>query len=233
MELVGFENIWKIYSVGPNGVPALRGVNISIHEGEYVAIMGHSGSGKSTLLNVLGCLDRPTEGRYNLGGQDVSLFSDNELSEVRNQRIGFVFQSFNLISGLSIVQNIEVPLFYQGVPRRQRHTRSREMADLVGLAERLSHRPQELSGGQQQRVAIARAMVNDPLVLLADEPTGNLDTQTSAEILSLFDELHRRGRTVLMVTHESDVAAHAQRTIYLKDGLVESDTTNAAAAVQP
>lgn len=232
VELVGLENIWKIYSVGPNGVPALRGVDIAIQHGEYVAIMGHSGSGKSTLLNVLGCLDRPSDGRYFLGGEDVSLFSDNELSEVRNQRIGFVFQSFNLISGLSIVQNIEVPLFYQGVPRRQRHIRSQEMAELVGLKERLNHRPQELSGGQQQRVAIARAMVNDPLVLLADEPTGNLDSNTSAEILALFDELYQRGRTVLMVTHESDVAAHAGRTVYLKDGIVESDTLNAPAAVR-
>ena len=232
MELVRLEQLWKVYAVGPHGVPALRGLDLAVEEGEYAAIMGHSGSGKSTLLNLLGCLDRPTRGRYHLGGEDVSLFSDNELSEVRNQRIGFVFQSFNLIPGLSIVQNIEVPLFYQGVSRRQRHARSREMAEMVGLTERLEHRPQELSGGQQQRVAIARALVNDPLLLLADEPTGNLDSGTSAEILALFDELHRRGRTVLTVTHEADVANHANRTVQLRDGRVESDTVNAEPAVR-
>jgi putative ABC transport system ATP-binding protein len=230
MDLVKLEELWKVYAVGPQGVPALRGVDLAIAEGEYAAIMGHSGSGKSTLLNMLGCLDRPTRGRYYLGGEDVSLFSDNELSEVRNRRIGFVFQSFNLISGLSLVQNIEVPLFYQGVPRRQRHVRSREMAELVGLQQRLDHRPQELSGGQQQRVAIARALVNDPLLLLADEPTGNLDTHTSSEILALFDELHERGRTVLMVTHERHVAAHAGRVVQLEDGRVRSDTVAEAPA---
>ncbi len=224
-ELVNLENLWKVYPVGP-GVRALMGVNLRITEGEYVAIMGPSGSGKSTLLNLLGCLDRPTGGRYLLGDQDVSTLSDNQLSEVRNRRIGFVFQSFNLIQQLTVIENIEVPLFYSGLPRRLRHPRSREMADLVGLTDRLFHRPAELSGGQQQRVAVARALANDPLILLADEPTGNLDTHTSTEIMVLFDELHSRGRTIIMVTHETHVAVHAQRTIHMRDGEIESDTRN-------
>ena len=222
-ELVNLEDLWKIYPVGP-GVQALKGVNLRITEGEYVAIMGPSGSGKSTMLNLLGCLDRPTRGRYRLGDQDVSTLSDNELSEVRNRRIGFVFQSFNLIQQLTVVENIEVPLFYRGLPRRLRHPRSREMADLVGLGDRLYHKPAELSGGQQQRVALARALVNDPLILLADEPTGNLDTHTSTEIMVLLDELHSRGRTIIMVTHESHVAVHAERAIHMRDGQIESDT---------
>jgi putative ABC transport system ATP-binding protein len=220
------KNLWKVYAVGPTGVEALRGIDVRIEAGEYVAIMGPSGSGKSTLLNMLGCLDRPTRGRYWLGGQDVSVFSDNQLSEVRNSKIGFVFQSFNLIGQLSIVENIEVPLFYQGVPRRARHLRSRRLGELVGLGDRLNHRPAELSGGEQQRVALARALVNDPLVLLADEPTGNLDTHTSTEILSLFDEFHQRGRTIIMVTHETHVAAHTKRILSMRDGLIESDATN-------
>ena len=224
--LVRLDNLWKVYHLASTTVPALRGVSLDIHEGEYVAIMGPSGSGKSTMLNVLGCLDRPTHGHYWLGDQDVSTLSDNELSDVRNQRIGFIFQSFNLIQQLTILQNIEVPLFYQGTPRAQRHPRSRQLAELVGLGERLSHRPRELSGGQQQRVAIARALANDPLVLLADEPTGNLDTATTDEILALFDDLHRRGRTIIMVTHEDYVAEHTQRVIRLRDGYVESDIRN-------
>jgi putative ABC transport system ATP-binding protein len=178
------------------------------------------------MLNLLGCLDRPTVGRYWLGGEDVSAMPDNELSEVRGLRIGFVFQSFNLIQQLSVVGNIEVPLFYQGVPRGQRHPRSQELAAMVGLADRMYHRPPELSGGQCQRVAVARALANDPLVLLADEPTGNLDTRTSEEILSLFDDLHRRGRTIIMVTHEEHVAAHCERIIRLRDGEIESDVRN-------
>ncbi len=225
--MVRFENLWKIYQVGP-GVVALQDVTITINEGEYIAIMGHSGSGKSTLLNVLGCLDQPTRGSYRLGGDEVSLMSDNQLSEIRNRKIGFIFQSFNLIAGLSIVENIEVPLFYQGIPRSQRHPRSRSMAELVGLGDRLNHRPAELSGGQQQRVAIARALANDPLFLLADEPTGNLDSQTTSEILDLFDNLHSRGRTIIVVTHETDVANRCQRVITLRDGRVESDVPNAA-----
>ena len=222
-EMVCLESLWKIYDVGPEGVPALRGVDMRIEEGQYVAVMGHSGSGKSTLLNLLGCLDRPTRGRYKLGGQDVSELTDDELSEIRNRRIGFVFQSFNLIPWLSVLGNIEVPLFYQGIPRNDRHPRSMELAELVGLGDRVEHRPPELSGGQQQRVAIARAMANDPLVLLADEPTGNLDSQTAVEILALIDELHERGKTIIVVTHEDEIARRAQRVVTLRDGRIESD----------
>ena len=226
--LIELQDVWKVYPIGV-GVRALCGVDLAIEEGQYLAIMGPSGSGKSTMLNLLGCLDRPTRGRYRLGDKDVSSLDDDQLSEVRNARIGFVFQSFNLIQQLSVVQNIEVPLFYQGMPRSERHTRSRELAERVGLNDRRDHRPRELSGGQQQRAAIARALANDPLILLADEPTGNLDTQTSEEILELFDDLHRRGRTVIMVTHEQHVAAHCQRVVHLRDGRVESDSLNGLA----
>jgi len=215
--------------MGTTQVTALAGISFSVGEGEYLAIMGHSGSGKSTMLNLLGCLDRPTSGRYLLGGEDVSAMDDDALSEIRNRRIGFVFQSFNLIPQLTITQNIEVPLVYSGMPRAERHERSRELGRQVGLGDRLDHRPMELSGGQRQRVAIARALANDPLILLADEPTGNLDTRTSAEIMELFDELNSRGRTVLMVTHEDDIADRAGRTILLKDGLVLSDSGNGSA----
>ena len=220
--LVQLEDLWKVYAVG-EGVTAVCGINLRIDQGEYVAIMGPSGSGKSSLLNILGCLDRPTSGHYWLGDADTSQMTDSELSEVRNHRIGFVFQSFNLIPRLSIVANIEIPLFYQGIPRAQRHVQSRELAELVGLGHRLDHLPSQLSGGQQQRVAVARALVNDPLILLADEPTGNLDTRTTVEILGLFETLHRKGRTILMVTHEDDVAAHAHRVVRLRDGVIESD----------
>ena len=232
-ELVRLENLWKVYPVGPEGVTALREISLTVAPGEYVAIMGRSGSGKSTLLNLLGCLDRPTRGRYLLGGEDVSTMSDAELSEVRNRRIGFVFQSFNLIPGLSALANIEVPLFYQGVPRRERHPRSREMGELVGLGDRLAHRPSELSGGQKQRVAIARALANDPLILLADEPTGNLDSRTTVEILDLFDAIHSRGGTILTVTHEHDIAERAGRVIWLSDGKVESDQAGTSARPEP
>jgi putative ABC transport system ATP-binding protein len=221
--LVKLENVKKSYRIGDTDVHALSGVSLSVRRGEYVAIMGASGSGKSTLLNLLGCLDRPTAGRYWLGGEDVSRMSDRQLSQARNRRIGFVFQSFNLIAPLSVLANIEVPLFYQGMPRRLRRLRSMELAQLVGLGMRLSHRSSQLSGGQQQRVAIARALANDPLILLADEPTGNLDSHTSREILALLDDLHSRGRAIIMVTHDAEVAARAQRVIRLKDGLVEWD----------
>jgi len=223
-DLIHLQHIEKHYSLGHTDVAALVDIDLSVASGQYVAIMGPSGSGKSTLLNLLGCLDRPTRGHYRLDGQDVSGLNDDQLSEVRNRKIGFVFQSFNLISQLSIVENIEVPLFYQGIPRKNRHPRSRELATLVGLGERMSHRPTELSGGERQRAAIARALANDPVVLLADEPTGNLDSKTSEDILRLFDDLHGRGRTIVVITHEPFVAEHAQRIIRLRDGKIESDT---------
>lgn len=204
-------------------VEALRSVDVSIAAGEYVAIMGASGSGKSTMMNILGCLDRPTSGAYLLDGRDVSSMPDDELSRVRGQKIGFVFQAFNLISELTIVENVEVPLFYQGIPKRERVRRAVEKLTLVGLDDRLTHRPRELSGGQQQRVAIARALVNDPSVLMADEPTGNLDTATGDAILGLIENLHKQGLTVMMVTHDDQIADHCERIIRLRDGEIESD----------
>jgi putative ABC transport system ATP-binding protein len=207
-------------------VPALRGIELDFGEGEYVAICGHSGSGKSTLLNLLGCLDRPTSGEYVLGGMDVSQLDDDELSEIRSRRLGFVFQSFNLIPELTVLENLEVPLFYQSVAPQLRRERALELADRMGLSDRIHHRPMELSGGQQQRVAIARALMNDPLLILADEPTGNLDTATGEVILDVFDQLHRAGRTILMVTHEADVAARCKRVVTLRDGLVVTDVMN-------
>jgi len=222
-ELVRLHEVGKYYQMGQAGVHALNDVSFTIHEGEYVAVMGASGSGKSTLLNLLGCLDTPTGGQYFLAEQDVSRMTDSRLSEVRGQRIGFVFQSFNLISQLTVLANIEIPLFYQGTPRRLRRQRSLELAAMVGLSQRVNHRPTELSGGQQQRVALARALANDPLLLLADEPTGNLDSHTTDEILELFDGLAGRGRTIITVTHEDHVAERASRVIHLKDGWVDFD----------
>ena len=201
-------------------------VDLVVPEGQYVAIMGASGSGKSTMLNLLGCLDRPTRGKYYLGGDDVSTFSDNRLSETRNGRLGFIFQSFNLIPWMTVTQNIAVPLFYKGTPRRQRQLKSAELAEMVGLGQRLTHRPFELSGGQMQRVAIARALSNDPLVLLADEPTGNLDTHTGDEIMQVFSELNARGKTIIMVTHEWHIAEQAERVITLQDGRIKADVMN-------
>jgi len=223
--VIHLESVTKTYHVGL-GVTALDNVELIVPEGQYVAIMGSSGSGKSTMLNLLGCLDRPTCGKYYLGGDDVSTFSDNRLSETRNGRLGFVFQSFNLIPWMTVTQNIEIPLFYKGIPRRKRRRKSAELAELVGLGQRLGHRPFELSGGQMQRVAIARSLSNDPLVLLADEPTGNLDTHTGEEIMEVFAELSARGKTIIMVTHESHIAAHADRVITLKDGRIEADVLN-------
>jgi putative ABC transport system ATP-binding protein len=207
-------------------VEALRGIDLVIRRGEYVAIMGASGSGKSTLMNVLGCLDRPTEGVYLLGGSDVTTMSDEELSRFRGRTIGFVFQAFNLIPQLTVEENVEVPLFYQDVPKPVRRQRAIDSLTLVGLGDRLGHRPRELSGGQQQRVAIARALVTTPVVLMADEPTGNLDSATGAAILNTLDDLHRQGMTILIVTHDNAVAARCQRIVRLRDGLIESDIRN-------
>lgn len=220
------ENLKKDYVLKGETVHALRGVSFDIPEGDYVAIMGPSGSGKSTLLNLLGCLDRPTSGSFFLGEDDVSKMNDAQLSRVRASRIGFVFQSYNLIAQLTVVENIEVPLYYLGRLNSATRRRCRELAELVGLGSRLKHRPTQLSGGQQQRVAIARSMVNDPYFILADEATGNLDSVTTAEILAIFERLNDAGKTIIMVTHEDEVAAHAKRVIRLRDGLVQVDTIN-------
>lgn len=216
----------KDYVLKGETVHALRGVSFDVPEGDYVAIMGPSGSGKSTLLNLLGCLDRPTSGSLFLGDEDVARMNDNQLSRIRASRIGFVFQSYNLIQQLTVVENIEVPLYYLGQLGRESRKRCEELAALVGLQERLGHRPTQLSGGQQQRVAIARSLVNDPYFILADEPTGNLDSATTEEILRLFENLNNMGKTIIMVTHENDVAAHAKRVVRLRDGLVQSDIQN-------
>ncbi len=219
------EALTKIYRKPGSSVAvsALRGIDLDILSGQYIALCGASGSGKSTLMNILGCLDRPTTGHYYLDNVDVSALSDDELSDIRGQRLGFVFQSFNLIPQLSVLQNVEVPLFYQGVSATVREERALELISLVGLEERVQHRPNELSGGQQQRVAIARALVNDPVVVLADEPTGNLDTQTGQMVLDLFDRLHRDGKTLIMVTHDNEVAACCERVVTLRDGRIISD----------
>jgi len=224
--IIRIEELTKIYDLGEVKVPALAGVSIDIKQGSYVAIMGPSGSGKSTMLNILGCLDQPTSGRYYLGEQDVSQMSDSALSEVRGQRIGFIFQSYNLIPQLDVVENIHVPLFYQGKQLSSHRSRCEELAVLVGLGDRLDHRPLQLSGGQQQRVAVARSLVNDPLMILADEPTGNLDSKTGLEILDLLGKLHAEGKTIVMVTHDEEVAERAERVIRLMDGLVDSDEFN-------
>ena len=219
-------DITKHYVLKSETVRALRGVSFDVPAGDFVAIMGPSGSGKSTLLNLLGCLDRPTSGQFYLGDDDVSQMNDDQLSHIRASRIGFVFQSYNLIQQLTVVENIEVPLYYQGLGGAQAHRRCRELAEMVGLGERLAHRPTQLSGGQQQRVAIARSLVNDPYFILADEATGNLDSVTTDEILHLFQRLNDEGRTIIMVTHEDEVAAHAKRIVRLRDGLLQSDIQN-------
>tara|TARA_R110002049_G_scaffold4601_6_gene32918 strand:+ start:134723 stop:135529 length:807 start_codon:yes stop_codon:yes gene_type:complete len=216
-------NLAKHYVLKSETVKALRGVSFEVPVGDYVAIMGPSGSGKSTLLNLLGCLDKPTEGSLILGGDDIASMSDDQLAEVRSQRIGFVFQSYNLIQQLSVVENIQVPLYYQGKLGPEQYQRAVKLAERVGLGDRLDHRPNQLSGGQQQRVAIARSLINDPFFVLADEATGNLDSVTTDEILGLFDELNAEGRTIIMVTHEDDVAERAKRIVRLKDGLLHSD----------
>jgi len=221
--IVQFESVRKNYQMGLVTVEALRGVTFNIEPGDYLSIMGPSGCGKSTLLNLLGCLDRPTTGRYRLGGEDVSQMNDDLLSAVRGARLGFVFQSYNLIQQLTVVENIEIPLYYQGRPEHESRDLARRLAVRVGLEDRFDHKPFELSGGQQQRVAVARALINDPLVILADEPTGNLDTASGAEIMKLFDELNAQGKTLILVTHDTHVAHNARRAIRLRDGQIESD----------
>ncbi len=222
--IIRIEGLEKTYVLGEeNIVRALAGVNLRIEAGSFVAIMGPSGSGKSTMLNILGCLDRPTAGSYFLGGEDVSRMPDNALSEVRGRRIGFIFQSYNLIQQLTVLENIQVPLFYQGGDLKAAHDRCVELAGLVGLGDRLTHRPTQLSGGQQQRVAIARSLVNDPLMILADEPTGNLDSKTGAEVLDLITRLNEAGKTIVLVTHDDKVAARAHRIVRMKDGLIDQD----------
>jgi putative ABC transport system ATP-binding protein len=226
MALIELRGVRKVYDVGTELVRALDGVDLDVERGEYIAIMGSSGSGKSTLMNLLGCLDTPSEGSYHLNGQAVEGMSDEELAGIRNKEIGFVFQTFNLLARTTAQQNVELPLVYGGTGRAERRQRAAEALARVGLADRARHMPNELSGGQRQRVAIARALVNDPSILLADEPTGNLDSATSEEIMKLFDQLHRGGNTVVLVTHEADIAAHASRRVTLRDGRVVSDVRN-------
>jgi putative ABC transport system ATP-binding protein len=221
--LIDIQKLEKIYDLGSVKVPALRGVDLKIHANEYVAIMGPSGSGKSTLMNLIGCLDTPTSGEYYLANERVAGLSDRQLADIRNRRIGFVFQTFNLLPRASALQNVELPLVYAGESPSQRRRRAREALDAVGLSERMKHKPNELSGGQRQRVAVARALVTNPSIILADEPTGNLDSKTGEEIMELFRGIHAQGNTIILVTHEEDVARHAQRIVRLYDGLIASD----------
>jgi putative ABC transport system ATP-binding protein len=224
--LIDIRNITKEYQMGQEKVHALSGVTLGVARGEYVAIMGPSGSGKSTLMNLIGCLDTPTSGSYVLNGREVARMSDDELAAIRNQEIGFVFQTFNLLPRTTAIHQVELPLVYSGLGRRDRRERAIKALEAVGLGDRMSHQPSEMSGGQRQRVAVARALINDPSILLADEPTGNLDSQTGNEIMGLFEDLNRRGNTIVLVTHEEDIAAHARRIVRLRDGTVREDTVN-------
>jgi putative ABC transport system ATP-binding protein len=228
MPLIETRDLWKTYSMGDEDIHALRGVSIEIQRGEYVAIMGPSGSGKSTLMNLIGCLDTPSKGSYLLNDKEVAAMNDDELARIRNEEIGFVFQTFNLLPRATALHNVELPLVYAGVSGKVRQDRAKQALEKVELTSRASHRPNELSGGQRQRVAIARALVNNPSILLADEPTGNLDSKTGNEIMELFARLHEGGNTIILVTHESDIAAHAHRAIHIRDGQVEKDAKRAA-----
>ena len=224
--LIDIRDITKVYEMGALKVRALDGVSLQVDRGEYVAIMGPSGSGKSTLMNLIGCLDTPTSGSYILNGREVARMTDDELAAIRNQEIGFVFQTFNLLPRTTALHQVELPLVYSGLPRKERRDRAIKALEAVGLSDRMSHQPSELSGGQRQRVAVARALINDPSILLADEPTGNLDSATGAEIMALFDELNARGNTIVLVTHEEEIAAHARRIVRLLDGRIREDSPN-------
>jgi putative ABC transport system ATP-binding protein len=227
--MITTHDLWKTYVMGEEEIHALRGLSINIEQGEYVAIMGPSGSGKSTLMNLIGCLDTPTKGSYLLNGKEVAAMNDDDLARIRNEEIGFVFQTFNLLPRATALHNVELPLVYAGVSAKDRQTRAMQALEKVELTSRSSHRPNELSGGQRQRVAIARALVNNPSILLADEPTGNLDSKTGEEIMQVFHRLHAGGNTIILVTHEADIAAHAHRVIYVRDGQVEKDVRGQAA----
>jgi putative ABC transport system ATP-binding protein len=233
-EVIRVEDLYKTYRMGDIEVPALRGINLTVHRGEFVAVMGASGSGKSTFMNIVGCLDRPTRGKYFLEGEEVGSLSRDAWAHIRNKRIGFVFQGFNLLSRTSALENVELPMMYNGFAGRQRRDRAVEVLSLVGLGERLDHKPNQLSGGQQQRVAVARALVNAPSLILADEPTGNLDSATSADIMSLFQRLNLdQGITIVLVTHEQDIADYAQRRVMFRDGVIVSDERKAERLKQP
>jgi putative ABC transport system ATP-binding protein len=228
MDMITTHDLWKTYVMGDEEIHALRGFSVNIERGEYVAIMGPSGSGKSTLMNLIGCLDTPTKGSYLLNGKEVASMNDDDLARIRNEEIGFVFQTFNLLPRATALHNVELPLVYAGVSSKDRQTRAMQALEKVELTSRSTHRPNELSGGQRQRVAIARALVNNPSILLADEPTGNLDSKTGEEIMAVFSRLHQGGNTIILVTHEADIAAHAHRVIYVRDGQVEKDVRQAA-----
>ena len=226
--LISIQNLHRVYEVGSEKVHALNGVTLGIEPNEYVAIMGPSGSGKSTLMNIVGCLDTPTSGSYTLKGHEIGKMTDDELARIRNQEIGFVFQTFNLLARADVLHNVELPLVYAGLRHEERRKRAREAIELVGLTDRIKHKPNELSGGQRQRVAIARALVNKPSIILADEPTGNLDTHTGDEIMAAFEQIWKQGNTVILVTHEADIAAHARRVVRMRDGRIESDLRQTA-----